>query len=658
VVFTLPHDWGTIPQFLGPALERLDPSATEIQLLVVTPDVETAIAVADAALDLRTPGRPLVVPVTRPERAARQLRARAVPAVAGDAGALGALLGASALKLGGLRTLVLAWADAILDGPDGEALEAVLAELPRETERILVASRITPDVEALIERSMRRARRVAPASHASAGAIALSYVATAPAARATMLRRILDELDPGAATVLVGSAASEAEVGRVLRTLGYAADGGSAPTRAGGDDEPGSPYADETPEAAAQRALGVGADVDGAESGPAHDVVVTRGVLPATPGVVILYDLPAHREVLERVAAARPAQTIALVQPRQLDALRGLAGGPVRPLPLHDAARQTRARDAALRTELRAELGRGLPPRELLALEPLLEEHDGLEVAAAALRLLARERTRRAALAAPVSAPGGAAAGAGGMAAPGGAASGMVRLFVTAGSRDGVRPGDLVGAITGEAAITSERLGKIEVRDAFSLVEVAAADAARVVERVNGIAIRGRKVVVRLERDAGGGRPERGDRPERGAGRGAPAGRGGPGSGGARGPRPPRDGGDRPGGRGGERGAERGGERPGRGGGSGGGGGPRVFDAVREGPRGFGERDDRGVRERAEQTGEWAQRAERLRRARRAGPEGGDPAGEPPPDRGIFESLRRGEPSDRTERPERGGEEG
>ena len=31
VVYTLPHDWGTIPQFLAAALERLDRDAADTQ---------------------------------------------------------------------------------------------------------------------------------------------------------------------------------------------------------------------------------------------------------------------------------------------------------------------------------------------------------------------------------------------------------------------------------------------------------------------------------------------------------------------------------------------------------------------------------------------------------------------------------------------------
>src|SRR6185369_13135295 len=57
----------------------------------------------------------------------------------------------------------------------------------------------------------------------------------------------------------------------------------------------------------------------------------------------------------------------------------------------------------------------------------------------------------------------------------------MIRLFLGAGRKAGIRPGDLVGAITGEAGVTSRSVGAIEVRDNFSLVEVPAAHADEIV---------------------------------------------------------------------------------------------------------------------------------------------------------------------------------
>ena len=75
-----------------------------------------------------------------------------------------------------------------------------------------------------------------------------------------------------------------------------------------------------------------------------------------------------------------------------------------------------------------------------------------------------------------------------------------VRLFVGAGRAAGVRPGDLVGAITGEAGVPSRALGAIEIADKFSLVEVPDALADRIIAALKATKIRGNKVHVRREK--------------------------------------------------------------------------------------------------------------------------------------------------------------
>ena len=74
------------------------------------------------------------------------------------------------------------------------------------------------------------------------------------------------------------------------------------------------------------------------------------------------------------------------------------------------------------------------------------------------------------------------------------------RLFVGAGRRAGIRPGDLVGAITGEVGIESRSIGAIEIADGFSLVEVPEALADDVIDALRATKIRGMKVTVRRER--------------------------------------------------------------------------------------------------------------------------------------------------------------
>jgi ATP-dependent RNA helicase DeaD len=92
-----------------------------------------------------------------------------------------------------------------------------------------------------------------------------------------------------------------------------------------------------------------------------------------------------------------------------------------------------------------------------------------------------------------------------------------VRLFVSTGTRDNIRPGDLVGAITGEAGVKGEQIGKIELRDTFSVVEVAADVADRVIRALNGTTLRGRSLRVDFDRKtaAPAARPQRTFRPQR-----------------------------------------------------------------------------------------------------------------------------------------------
>jgi ATP-dependent RNA helicase DeaD len=226
------------------------------------------------------------------------------------------------------------------------------------------------------------------------------------------------------------------------------------------------------------------------------------------------------------------------------------------------------ARDAG--EALRAQVAAVLDEQDLEPYYLLLEEAWGAftpqEVGAALAFLLRRKEGS----ARPVASSRGGSAGAkaSGLAgapdagAEGGAPMPFVRLFLSVGSKDGIRPGELLGAITGEAGIQGSQVGRIELRDTFSRVEVESGVAERVIRALNGTTIRGRSV--RADYDRGVGRSERdadprGSGPSRGAGpsRGGAPGRGaGPSRGGAPargGGAPPRRGGGAPPGRGGPR---------------------------------------------------------------------------------------------------------
>ena len=483
-VYTLPHDWAHLRRAMTPALERAqraaekgDAADTEAGgplVLVVTADADAALAAASAARRvLGADARPFV-PLTSADRAARRLRAGTPLGVSGDPATLLELVRRAVLKLDRVRAVVVAWADDLAATGGLADLEALFGELPKEGERTLVTGETTEALDAFVERYLRRPRRVREGD-TDEGAerlpTPLRYLTVAASARPAALRRLLDELDPATAVVVAASDEGQAEARNVLATLGYGAE---------------------------------------------DSVHVAEGVPESGTELVVLYELPADAGSLRRIAAAASQQAVALVQPRQIAALRRITGGAVAAFTLSDARRQAQARDESVRDELRQLLADGAPPRELLTLEPLLAEYDGVEVAAALLRLLDDARRRR---------PAEPRATAGASAAPAASAATApwTRVYVNLGTKDGTTAGDVLGALAGEANVGRDKIGRIELRDTHALVEVATDVAERVIEAANGGMFRGRRIIARVDqgradlppRLARGERPPRGDRPPR-----------------------------------------------------------------------------------------------------------------------------------------------
>jgi ATP-dependent RNA helicase DeaD len=70
----------------------------------------------------------------------------------------------------------------------------------------------------------------------------------------------------------------------------------------------------------------------------------------------------------------------------------------------------------------------------------------------------------------------------------------VVQLKVNVGRASGVRPGDLVGAITGEAGIPGRAIGAIQMTDHHSLVEVPVGMASDIVAALSRSRIKGHKI--------------------------------------------------------------------------------------------------------------------------------------------------------------------
>ena len=341
--FIAPH-WERIADRLAPVLDRSEyldagaPGRSPAALLCV-PDAGAAVELA-RALRASRPSLARILPVTDALRAARVLRTYGAPIVIATPGDVGRLLAASALPLDGVQAVALIAADEL----DAEQVAQVMASVPKEARRVLVAPEATPVVGVLLERYFHKAHRLADDDAAATTPAAVQYLCVRGSGAAA-IPALLDELDPPSATIVT----SHAESARAaLVEHGYPSD--------------------------------------------ARLVQISEGAAPANVALVIFAGLPSA-QAFETALSAKPGRAIALITPRQLAALRRLAGGGnVTPYMSRRATSAARAQEARLRGELTAVLTDAYPAREIVALEPLLAEWDGAELAGAALRLLENER--------------------------------------------------------------------------------------------------------------------------------------------------------------------------------------------------------------------------------------------------------------------------
>lgn len=345
-------DWAQTAQRATGALERTDREVAATQVLVIVPDAAAAQSVARELRAMAASNGLRVLPVTSASRAARVLKSAPAQVVVGSPTALAEMLHDSSLKLDAVHTAVLASADE-LDGAS-EALGALMAELPRGGSRILTASETTPLVESLLERYLHKARRVVAPALAplplDPGTPPTIYVRTVAAGQTLApLAELLDDLDPPSAVIVVADAKDEGRAHTALEALGYPTD--------------------------------------------SNLIRVSKSDVTLHTALVLFVGLP-DAGMISAAFGAHPARMVALVTARQRAALAKAAGGAVlMPYEHSRASRSSKIKEDAMRASIRNALAAGLPQREILALEPLLSEFDGLEIAAAALRMFERAQS-------------------------------------------------------------------------------------------------------------------------------------------------------------------------------------------------------------------------------------------------------------------------
>jgi ATP-dependent RNA helicase DeaD len=481
---------GKTAAFALPMLHRLSAEPAQRRRtrgLILVPTRELAMQVAEAIHKYARGSGIGVVPVYGGASMGQQVRAleRGADIVVATPGRAHDLIRRRSLDLTMLQILVLDEADEMLDMGFAEDLDAILETTPVERQTALFSATMPPRILSIAQKHLKNPQRITVAREkTAAGKLPrvrqLAYVvprAHKPAA----LQRVLDVESPASALVFCRT---RLEVDSLVETLN--AHGYRAEALHGGMQQ-------------RQR----DAVMNRFRTGKADLLIATdvaaRGLDVAQLSHVFNYDLPSAPDAyVHRIGrtgrAGREGTAITLMEPREHRHVRTIESVTrqkieVRQLP---TVADLRAKRLELtRASLRERLLQGDLDDVRAVIESLAEEFDVVDVAAAAVKLAQAATDGGREIEIPEPPPSRLPRG----------RDDTARIFFGAGRQAGIRPADLVGAITGEAGIASRELGAIQIADGFSLVEVPQDRADDIVAAMKKATLRGHKVPVRRDRE-------------------------------------------------------------------------------------------------------------------------------------------------------------
>ena len=510
-----PTGTGKTAAFALPLLQGLQRSRSGgPEGLILVPTRELAMQVGQA---VHRYGRGLevqVLPVYGGQPIGHQLRGlkRGVDVVVATPGRAVDHLKRGSLRLDDARFVVLDEADEMLDMGFAEDLDAILSQAPDERQTALFSATISPGIARIAQRHLRDPVRISlarekPAGGASPQLRQIAYVAPR-SHKLAALTRILDVEAPTSVLIFARTRLEVDELTEALSGRGY----DSAALHGGLAQE--------------QRDRVMSRFRDGSVQVLVATDVAARGLDIEQVSHVVNYDVPSDPDAyVHRTGrtgrAGRKGVAITLVEPREQRLLRNierLIGRKIEVARLPTVADLRARRMELLEGSLReALLGDDLD-RYRGVVEPLAEEFDLFEIALAAASVADtgsgtdREEADLPDLtlrpergdAGPRRPQPGPRRNARPRRESRGDGDGVTRLFLGGGRMAGIRPADIVGAITGEAGLPGQAIGGIEIFDRYALVEVPEEAADDIIGALRQGSIRGRRFPVHRDRDVQG----------------------------------------------------------------------------------------------------------------------------------------------------------
>ena len=504
---------GKTAAFALPLLHRLaeneEPGRSPRGLILV-PTRELAMQVAEAVHKYARGSGARVVPIYGGQSIVQQLRAleRGVDVVVATPGRALDHLKRGSLRLDAVQMVILDEADEMLDMGFAEELEAILERTPAERQTALFSATMAKRILEIAKRHLRKPVHVKItqeklADGETARVREIAYIVQRRN-KAAALARVLDMEDPTSTIVFCRTRIEVDELTETLGARGYSAEALHGGLSQEQRDRVLRRFRDNVSDVlVATDVAARGLDID-------HVSHVVNFDVPSSPDAYV------HR-IGRTGRAGRDGVAVTLAEARESRLLRNIEQFTKRKISIENVptAHDLRARRLEqMRTSLEELLA---APANTDAYRRIVEslggDHDLIDIAAAALRLADEARDGAAddeqdipkdvVFEQPLADrprfvktnP---------TAAQRMASADMTRIFIDLGRNAGIRPADLVGAITNEAKVNSRSIGAIDIADQFSLVEVANGSVDDIIAALRGTKLRGKSVTARRDRKVKG----------------------------------------------------------------------------------------------------------------------------------------------------------
>ncbi|AXA84125.1 ATP-dependent RNA helicase [Lysobacter oculi] len=513
---------GKTAAFALPILARIDPKMAAPQALVLAPTRELAIQVSEAFQKYahHLPGFH-VLPIYGGQSYTPQLQAlrRGVQVVVGTPGRVIDHLERGSLDLSKLRTLVLDEADEMLRMGFVDDVEAVVKKCPPERQIALFSATMPPPIKRIAQTYLRNPEEVAIKATTTTGEnIRQRYWLVSGLHKLDAITRILEAETFDAMIVFARTKLGTEELAEKLAARGIAA------AAINGDME------QKSRERTIQRLKDGQLDVLVATD------VAARGLDVERITHVLNFDIPYDTEsYVHRIGrtgrAGRKGEAILFVTPRERGMLRAIERAtrqPIEPMQLPSAQDVNQQRV----TRFRDRITGALEGSDSDMFRGLLEDFEReqnvpmVEIAAALAQLVQgdtpmflpndpppappRERSDRPERGerparnndyAPKTREGESAPRVE-RATHGGPDVGMQTYRIEVGHEHRVKPGNIVGAIANEAELEARYIGRVDIRDDYTLVDLPEGMPPELLQFLQNVRVAGRPIRMKLATDA------------------------------------------------------------------------------------------------------------------------------------------------------------